>query len=211
MNTDEQVDLYSQLMAEVRSRLLDCRERIAKLRAADPADVGEHHYYDYELCCVHLRFICELVSIGSLIAHHKLGLNSKLLDEWSAGEALKRLEELNSRSFPRAIEFSDIKGKRQIEIVSGRLTFEEMNTLYGRLGNVLHRGPAKNVLKKKARRYDLGQLVEWHNALGYLLQRHIIIIRQTREFFITDLFGGDKGGVRVVVMEGAPEGFIDSR
>ncbi len=196
------IELYQELMQEVRSRLLDLRDRIELLRPVQPEDATYHHAYEFELCCLHLRFICELVAIGSLVLHHDVGLGSDLLHRWHAGDALKRLSKVNRLCFPRPIMMTIRNGKKHIETCPDGLTFEQMETMYGKLGDRLHRGTAKSFLKAMTRTYDLGELVEWHNSLGKTLENHIIMILETGRVYVTNLFGGENGTVQVIEAQG---------
>lgn len=209
IDVDEQLCLYSNVMTEVRARLLDCRKRIAILRKLEPDEVQDDHYFEYELCCLHLRMICEGIAIGALIAHHHLKIDSKVLDEWHAANALTLLETINDRCFPRAMRIKAGPVYR-IEILLDHLKFDEMKRIYGQLGGILHRGKIKKVIANPRRRYDMGKLVEWHNALAKLLQKHVVVIRETNQFFVADLFGGKSGGVVVTLMTGLPCGGSDA-
>jgi len=104
-----------------------------------------------EFIYLQFRFLCELTALGCLAAHGDVAETSSLKKKWQAQEIMEALEKLNPDFYPSPVG----KMMRQNEgihfdVPVGKvITKEEMFAVYGRSGNILHRGSLKNLLKAK--------------------------------------------------------------
>jgi len=102
-----------------------------------------------ESCFLQLRMLCELIALGCMVAH---GIKeTKALQKcYNAGDIVKSLEKLHPNFYPipRRPVFSPGHvhlGDYDREF----LTKDELLTLYGRCGDVLHRGSLRRLLNPR--------------------------------------------------------------
>lgn len=100
--------LYAAYMEEIKQR----SEAItAAIMAVRSGRLSPSAYMQAEFAYLQLRYICELVALSSLAAHHTMGLGSRLLKVWNAGEAFALLEQINPHCFPSSVRnIPDTKG-----------------------------------------------------------------------------------------------------
>ena len=186
----EVVELYSNLMEEVKLRLSAVETGLKSMTGLLPREVCN------EFCYLQLRMICELIALGCLIVHGDIraGKHGKsLIKEWSAPNIMKALEKLHPRFFPAAVTLDIKPGNVHMEPKpdnSGYLTKEQFLTLYGKAGDALHRGTAKRLLNRTP--YTAGsppEIVEWVNAIIRLLDQHHVPATDNLSHWICGLKG----------------------
>lgn len=192
--------LYAAYMEEIKQR----SEAItAAIMAVRSGRLSPSAYMQAEFAYLQLRYICELVALSSLAAHHTMGLGSRLLKVWNAGEAFALLEQINPHCFPSSVRnIPDTKGIHNFHVVKGpvKLTRAELARIYAGCGSVLHRGVIRDAIDGKAREYDLDALNLWHRQIMELLTQHMILIRNPDRTLLVN-FHSDKGRVAVYEAE----------
>lgn len=193
-------EMYAAYMEEIKQR----SEAITTaLRALDKPTNGEREYMRAEFAFLQLRYICELVALSSLAAHHSIGLGSRLSKVWNAAEAFALLEHVNPYCFPASIrKVPDSLGVRNFHVVEGPATFKrtDLAKVYAACGAVLHRGIIKDALDGGRREYRLDDLNRWHGELMELLKQHMILIRDPDRTLLVN-FETDTGRVAVYAAE----------
>lgn len=177
---------YCSLMEEIKHRnhVINIVAS-GKLADAIPPRAAE------ELCYLQLRMICELIALGSLVAHGdiKATRTRKLSKRYEADWILKTMDRLHPNFYPRpSRQIHDTSGKvKSIEpIASGFLTRPELSKLYHECGGALHRGTLESVLSGKAKkRPDFKRILSWMERIVTLLNHHqIALIDATHEYWI---------------------------
>ena len=171
------IQLYVAYMEEIKLRSRAITEACQRA-AADPVAPGA--FVHAESGFLQLRFICELVALASLAAHHSIGLGSKLAKQWQADLAFSMLEQVNPACFPVAVgRIPEPNGRGNFQIVQRRADFTraQLAQVYGACGDALHRGAIKAHIAGKRRQYDLGKLNSWHRTMMGLLSQHMVMIR----------------------------------
>lgn len=185
------VQLYAAYMEEIKQR----SEAITKtIKAIKDGTDGPLVYMHAEFGYLQLRYICELVALSSLAAHHDLGLGTRLLKEWNAGQAFALLEQINPHCFPTSIRnVPDSKGVHNFHVTEGPsdLKRSDLSKIYAGCGAVLHRGMIKDVMAGKPREYRLEELNLWHSQLLGLLTQHMILIRNPDRTLLVNFYSDD--------------------
>lgn len=185
------VQLYAAYMEEVKQR----SEAITgSLKGIKDGTAGPAAYMQAEFAYLQLRYICELVALGSLAAHHDIGLGARLLKEWNAGLVFAALEHINPHCFPSSIRnVPDSKGVNNFKVIEGsaQLTRADLSKIYAGCGSALHRGTIKDVMAGKPREYDLDVLNRWHSQLMDLLTQHMILIRDPDRTLLVNFYSDD--------------------
>lgn len=197
--------MYAAFMEEIKQR----SEAItASAFAIRNRTAGEPAYMRAEFAFLQLRYICELVALSSLAAHHSIGLGSRLLKVWNAAEAFALLEQINPHCFPSSIRnIPDSKGVHNFHVVQGpaTLTRSDLAKIYAGCGAILHRGVIKDAVSRKAREYNLDSLNRWHRDIMELLKQHMILIRDPDRTLLVN-FESDNGRVAVYAAEAVESG-----
>lgn len=192
--------IYAAYMEEIKQR----SEAIsAAFRTIAERTIGGHEYMHAEFAYLQLRYICELVALASLAAHHSIGLGSSLMKVWNAAEAFALLEHVNPHCFPASIRnVPDNLDVYNFHVVEGPATFTRAHLakVYAACGAVLHRGIIKDVINGGQREYRLDDLNRWHRDLMELLKQHMILIRDPDRTLLVN-FETDTGRVAVYAAE----------
>jgi hypothetical protein len=191
--------MYASFMEEIKWRFDEINRRIDGVKKKqDLAAV-----FEIELCYLQVRFICELIALASLAAHHSYGLKKDLLKEWHADQIFADLEEINEHCFPWPIRLGwDDHGERHVADDPARaMTRGELKDIYGKCGNSLHRGVLKHALAGRNRIYDVDELMRWTRKLSGLLVEHSIVFPHDERAVLVGLFGGPNGEVAVLELE----------
>lgn len=184
--------MYAAFMTEIKDRLAKV-ERLFILANADPKDPDA--IYHAELAHLQIRFICELIALASLAAHDdSYGLNKDMLKAWHAGEIFESLERINPHCFPVPVTASIAEdGATQFSAAPDRaISRQDLREIYGRCGDMLHRGFLKHALAGRNRVYDIKKIMDWHGQLYWLVFEHMILLpKEHKAVFVTlqDEFG----------------------
>jgi hypothetical protein len=203
-NDEAARDLYLSIMEEVKIRAFSINAATNVPNALPPPLIREY-------CFLQLRMLCELVALGCLVAHGDIK-ETKAKDfqkAYKADDILRRLEELHPDFYPVPVTPTFGQNSLNIEpIESGYLTKRELVTLYGKCGDVLHKGNLRRLLKPKmpTRTDFFADINEWGQKMLNLLSAHRITRIGGRFLFITFLQVDKLGGVvQVAIAESPPE------
>lgn len=187
MTREEAAAVYAAVMDEIKVRISAARSELSILYEKQPDPTAFVHA---EAAYLQVRFVCELIALGALTAHHDApGAASKSFqDEWHADQLLKKLADINVESFPRAVRPKSTDEPLNLEFNDGaQLTREQLGMIYGRCGNFLHRGRLRRGPKGLRRPYDVKQIEDWLDGLIGLLEYHVILIPTLRSVLIVKL------------------------
>lgn len=131
-----------------------------------------------EFCFLQLRMLCELIALGCLVAHGDIEETKlpALQQSYNAGDIVKRLEKLHANFYPSPRKLVFNPGHVHLEDYDREfLTKDELLTLYGRCGDVLHRGSLRRLLDPKNQSpTDFLDIQHWGQKVLNLLSVHII-------------------------------------
>jgi hypothetical protein len=131
-----------------------------------------------EFCFLQLRMLCELIALGCLVAHGDIEETKApaLQKSYNAGDIVKSLEKLQPNFYPvpRKPVFSP--GHVHLEDYDREfLTKNELLSLYGRCGDVLHRGSLRRMLDpRNLSSTDFQDIQRWGQKILNLLSFHTI-------------------------------------
>jgi hypothetical protein len=164
-----------------------------------------------EYCFLQLRMICELVALGCLVAHGDISKTKYFQKAYKADDILKRLEELHPDFFPYPVKpiitpaSPGFAGSVHLEDVhTDYLKKEELIRLYGKCGDVLHKGNLRRLLSPKtvSAERPYAEITEWGQKMLDLLSGHRIS-RIGRRFHLLAFLQVDPlgGAVQVAIAE----------
>lgn len=120
--------------------------------------------------------------------------------EYNADRIMAALERLLPEFFPVALSRSGVddlgthRNWRVDDAAPGYLTKSEFLELYGRAGDVLHRGSLRNYTAEKRPSFPTaGDLTVWLDKLEALLSIHAIVMIGGDNLILCDLAGGPDG------------------
>jgi hypothetical protein len=160
---------YCELMQEIKIR----DQSISDLSGAHiPAQVA------YESAYLQLRMICELISIACLVIHGDIpATTQKLKKSWSADEIIKRLSEIHADFYPNPVYTPPDNKFQMVAVTEGFLEKSELLLLYGKCGDRLHRGTAKNARNRiTPHNVSFVQVQRWRERITKLLSHHWITL-----------------------------------
>lgn len=175
MNENSQVDenlkKYINNMNEIKRRVGVIQFIINSEKLLGSEDL------DYEVVCINLRKILELISFSSLVANEVdySKIHKKYASHWNAKKILAEIEKINPKFFPKPVILKEIdsKGVKHLaDVEEGFLTREEFVALYNKCSEVLH---TWNPFDPRPRVLHFGYSVsEWVQRIQQLLKMHYI-------------------------------------
>ena len=144
---------YTGLMNEARNRL----EWVVY---ALNGKTGMPRYVAEDFVYLQLRMLCEIVGLACIVAHgdNPSTRSKRVLKRWSAADMLLELEKLTPDFYPQPhdqvrathmVDGKSVGGFHFQKRAADYLTKFELIKLYGRCGDHLHRGSAKNILANR--------------------------------------------------------------
>lgn len=203
MPTKEQLaasELYANIMAEIKIRIgaIDAGTG-GNLPVLAPQLIKEFAH-------LQIRFICELIALGCLVAHGDIIPSNKksLQTEWSADLIVKALSDLHPDFFPIAMRQKGVGGVRTIEPVTPPvMTKQGFLELYGRCGGMLHRGNVKKLLRQKMPvQVNYPEITAKAQKFVDLLSNHMLTMKGGGQVFLCLLHpADDPANVHVSIAE----------
>lgn len=193
-------EIYASFMEEIKWRVNEINRRLAR------AKQKQHEIdaiFEVEFCYLQLRFVCELIALASLAAHHSYGLKNDLLKQWHADQIFAELEGINEYCFPWPVRVTR-QANGQLHIAddpSRELTRGELKEIYGKCGRELHRGVLKHALAGAQKVYDANQLIDWVMSVVALINEHSILFPKEHRAVLVSLHGGENGEVAVLQLK----------
>jgi len=184
-------NLYAAIMAEAKSRALS-------INALTNAGLAIPLQLIRESCFLQLRMLCELIALGCLVAHGDIKdlESSSFQKTYHAADIVKRLEKLHPNFYPvpRKLEFSPGR-VHAADYVGDFLTKKDLISLYGKCGDVLHRGSLRQLLNPKRQPpNDLKDVQTWGQKILNLLSVHSISRIGGNFHFLVALEAAQTGG-----------------
>ncbi len=165
--------LYGSIMEEAKFRALSINTITGSGLEIPISMLREH-------CFLQLRMLCELIALGCLVAHGDISeTKSKPLQKsYKADDIVKRLERLHPNFYPspRIPIFKEGGGGAHFDYYDKEfLTKDDLVKLYGKCGDVLHRGSLKQMLNPNAQPpTDFQDIQSWGQKILNLLSVHLI-------------------------------------
>lgn len=212
---EQSKDLYGSIMAEVKGRLIVFE---TLLGPEAPSLFGAAIINDF--CFIQFRMICELISLGCLVAHGDItsGRGKWLLTQYKADKIVEEMGRLHSDFFPRAVNMTitppqegrngniQIVDKDVVDKTSKHLTRAELVTLYKLCNEALHRGSVAKLLRSEpVRPLRREEIIEWHTKIIRLLEQHSIASKDNLTHWICALSDASTGGLVRVLLVQAPQ------
>jgi len=162
-----------------------------------------------DFCYLQIRMICELVSLGCLVAHGdiKETASNSLQKQWSADKIMEALEKLHPHFYPQPIKQTVTampggKKSHHLQGVPTSLSKEEFLKLYHGCGEMLHRGNIRKLLKGQfPTQIHYPEITAKAQKLVDLLSNHILVMRSGEQAFGAMLLNADTGRPQVAIIE----------
>lgn len=194
MSTPKQkaaLEQYIALLEEAKIRYL----------AMDHAASGHTHLlptFAREFCFLQLRMICELIALACLTAHGDISetKTKRFREEYSASDILKWLEKLHPRFYPLPVETKRIGRVAKMKDADlDYLSKADLIALYGRTGDVLHRGSITYIQSGKPQFLDgFDEVIKWAAKISNLLGQHTIVTHDDKKIIHCVWYAANKGG-----------------
>jgi hypothetical protein len=192
--------LYVELMAEVKVRL-HVTSQVASGQLPMPTRMAR------EFCYLQLRMICELIAVSCLLLHGDIeaARGKDITKEWNAADLMARLEGLHPKFFPTPASYSKEGTAGHFEPVKSEyLTKAELLRLYGRSGDILHRGNLRHLMKEEGEPVaPLPEITEWAKKILLLLHQHYAVTLDESRAFVCVMHNPGDG--RVVLFQADAE------
>ena len=188
------VPLYKSIMEEIKIRV-DIANQVLMAPPPLPETVLN------EFCFLQIRFVCELIALGCLVAHGDITKSNRLTKYYQADRIMNNLEELNPEFFPRPV-IERIAEPHRIHYefkTSGYLNKREFMRVYNQTcGKALHRGSLKHLLslshQQKAPLTEIKGLII---KIRELLNPHVILLHDQSTVLLCSMSTKDTGEVQV--------------
>jgi hypothetical protein len=168
----EAAELYANVMEEIKVRAASINT-LTNMRDGLPSPLVR------EYCFLQLRMMCELIALGCLVAHGDIeATKAKALQKaYKADEILTRLEALHPNFYPNPRK--PIFGPNSCHLADYEgtdfLTKAELITLYGKTGDVLHKGSLRRLVAPKSPiQNGYPDVSMWGQKMMNLLSAHLM-------------------------------------
>ena len=195
---------YADLMEEVKLRLSAIELALNGATHLSPGFVED-------FCYLQLRMIGELISLACLLAHGDIpaAQQSTLQTSWDADRILKTLGNLHPDYFPYPVRREHLANGsiHMHDVPPGYLTKDEMLSFLGKVGNRLHRGSLKKVLRNQQTiQNSFPEIVKWHDKIILLLNEHRIMFADGLSLYYCALKDASVGNRVLVAYAKVSEG-----
>lgn len=163
---------HSRIVPFYRALMSELRDRITWLEYAFNGKMGVPQALLEEFIFLQIRLCCEIIALACVVAHGDIekARAKRVVKHWSAAQMFLELEKLTADSYPKPFtqertmhvvdDSEPVSGWHFAERQDDYLTKEELVDLYGKCGDRLHRGRAKNILANRPyKQSDLKELV----------------------------------------------------
>ena len=197
MNEQDILRLYCSLMEEVKIRI----------------GVINHTYRDKlpphvvrEICYLQFRFICEIIALACLAAHSEIEETQAVKHDYQPHKIIKRLQALNPHFYPQPAERRRIADSKCTILASRSdikyLSKKELLYLWGKAGNILHRGSMVKVLKAEQPGSDnYADIVDWTEKITGLLNSHWITVVENKKGLLVTLVSTETNKASATLLE----------
>jgi hypothetical protein len=195
----EDLAKYCDCMEEIKERI-----QFVRIFLVNPTI--DRNDYLYELVCLHVRKILELILFSSLVANKEKysQAHKKYMSLWRVSELMTNLEKINPNFFPKPIIMErDINGAKHFaESDKACLTRDELTKLLSLCNKLMHvRNPYSQ--DERALNFEL-PIPEWLNKIESLLETHYVYLVDRNEVIILILSDND-GKAHAYRAEGVEE------
>lgn len=194
--------LYASIMEEAKLRVLS-------INTLTNSGLALPHPLLRECCFLQLRILCELISLGCLVAHGDIAeaKSAKLRSMWNAGEIVKYLERLHPNFYPSPRKPVFSPGRVHLDDYDREfLTKNQLLTLYGKCGDALHRGDLRSLFDPKSQHTaGFQDIQEWGQKIINLLSVHLISRIGGHFHFVVALEAPQVGGKVLVSIAESPK------
>ncbi len=182
----EEIELYIKLMADVKMRIKFINQILSKRNTTGSNET------DVEFCCLQLRKILELVSLGSLVMHKNEfeKQSEKYKSFWNSKRILEDIEKINPGFYPKPICIdleNSANGNTLIyDMKDGFLDRNQFTDVYNECSKILH---ADNPYGAKVDyEYYRKELKNWGERIIYLLKLHMIKLYKGDGFYLVYVY-----------------------
>lgn len=167
---------YSPVMEDVARRLTAAERSLQDVNSAP-----EHPFawVGCEIAAVQIRKVCELILLGSTLAHMLEGGHQLHDNKWHPKDAFAQLDKINEYPLPLPVDIELNKnspGAHHITPKSRPLPYATLGRIYGMCGDLLHVPTARQVTKGRLPSYDVGQLSDWVSGFKSLAEAHVLML-----------------------------------
>jgi hypothetical protein len=191
MPTEPQIaaqNTYANILEEIKLRSTKINHCTLGFSGLEPPFVKE-------FCYLQIRMICELVALGCLVAHGdiKQSSSSKLQKEWSAEKIMSSLEAMHPHFYPTPIKQTKTANGYHIQAIDTPLRKSEFIELYGKCGDMLHRGNVRKFVKGQfPTQTNFPEITKKTQKILDLLSNHVIVTHTGEQMFLAMLANVDR-------------------
>jgi len=196
------INVYANLMVEIR-------DRVSAIQALFGEQIDLSNVVRFECAFLQTRMILETLALACLVAHGDLKemKSSGLRKAYQADIIVKKMDLLHPDFFPvphivtvdDGVQLSGRKTYHFEESSAASLTKADIISMYGKLGNRLHRGSLKALNRKSGDpEKDINDTFDFLERLMALLGNHHIMTMARKTVFVCSIPDPTVGDVRVL-------------
>jgi hypothetical protein len=132
-----------------------------------------------EVATMQIRLVCELLLLGSTVAHLKEGQQTLSEKKWRPKDAFFQLDKISEHPLPIPIKVELNKngeGQHHVDPISKPVPFDALAEIYGRCGDLLHVPTAKQAFDGKLPEFDVELLTRWIEGFKKLVCAHVLML-----------------------------------
>ncbi len=192
----EEINLYMKLMADLKQRIKFINLILSK------ANTTGSNETDIEFCCLQLRKILELMSLGSLVMHKNEfeKQSDKYKTFWNPKRILDDIEKINIDFYPKPIcidlKKSTAQNTQLYDMKDGFLNKMEFINVYNMCSKILHNDNPYGA--KVDYEYYKIEIKNWGERIIYLLKLHMIKLYKGDGFYLVYVYNANDDNIHAV-------------
>jgi hypothetical protein len=195
-------------MQSIRGRLLASHDALTHIEKDRDSPENWKHL---DFVTLQVRKICELIMLGSALAHLDEGSAEINARKWRPKDAFAELSRVNDNPMPIPIHrywSVQADGSKQIVPASKPLPFQTLSAIYGHCGDLLHVPSAAKVLAEAVTPFDVSKFTAWVNGFAELMSAHVLMLPEIKRVIVCR-WQDSNADLEMILMEGDGEAFFE--
>lgn len=210
MNQSRELDSeYPRVTRSIAERLVASS---TAMDAIEKSPESSDNWMHLDFVTLQVRKVCELLLLGSSLAHLREGNAELDPRKWRPKDAFAQLNKLSQHALP--IPLSPMinqhpSGAKQILPASKPLPYSVLSEIYGHCGDLLHVPSAEKVLSERITPFDCSKFRRWVDGFTRLMSGHVVMLPTLDRIILCTWSAQPNEEPNVYLLEGAGPSTVD--
>lgn len=200
---------YPRVMKSITDRIVASS---VAMDAMEKSPASPHNWAHLDFVTLQVRKICELILLGSSLAHLREGKSDIDPRKWRPKDAFAQLKKLSEHPLPIPLASQvsvHATGAKQLMPASKPMPFSVLSEIYGHCGDLLHVPSAEKVLEERITPFDWTRFRRWVDGFSRLVSGHVLMLPSLDKIVLCTWSGVATEEPNVYLLEGAGPSTFD--